>query len=180
MDTGHILFLVVGIVVVLVVGQLLVHSGGKYLARSAPSEGESARPAATLVAVLFHLFALGIVVLITVLPIGNSVAQAFLLRIGLLLVLLAVLYGVTLTQLGRRREEAIIAEVEMPNGPQQTPTPGGSGFPTAGTTTPQPRTAPGQSRTAPGQPRAVTPNQGEINPVPGIVDNNPPDSAPRY
>lgn len=161
MDTEHILFLVVGVVVVFVVGQLLVRTGGRYLANAAPGEGGSAGSAATLVSILFHLLGLGIVILITVLPIGSNSQQSFLLQLGILLVLLAILYGVTLMLLGRRRQEALITEMEMPHTP-----PGGN--------------VPPQSiRSQPGTAQAA-PSAGQIDPVPGIIDNTPPDAGARY
>jgi hypothetical protein len=172
MDTGHIVFLVVGIVVVLVVGQLLIRSGGRYLANSAPAEGDSAGSAATLVAILFHLFALGIVILITVIPMGSTSQQAFLLRTGLLLVVLAVLYGVTLMMLSRRRQEAIITEMEMPR--QQEP----GSLPPPVVRTP-PTGTPAAAQPA-AQAQSVNPIPGQTNPVPGIIDNTPPDTGARY
>jgi hypothetical protein len=113
MDSEHVGFLVVGVVVVFLVGQLLISAGRRYLANSAPhQEGGAAAPAATLLAVLFHLLTLGIVALITVLPIGGNSTTKFLIQTAILLIALAIIYGVALNLLGHRRDEALVAELE--------------------------------------------------------------------
>jgi len=111
-DNEHIVFLVIGVVIVAIVGRLLIQSGRRYLTNSAPSERESAGSAATLVAILFHLLTLGVVALLDVVPVGVSGQQGILVRVGILLVLLALIYGVALALLSQRRQEAIIAEIE--------------------------------------------------------------------
>jgi hypothetical protein len=120
MNTEQVLFIVVGIVIVVGVGQLLIRSGRRYLAGSVPGERASAGPAANLVAVLFHLLTLGIVALISVLAIGSDLTTRFLVQVGLLLVVLAGVYAIALVQINRRREEALVAEVEAhdPDGVQ--------------------------------------------------------------
>lgn len=113
MDSEHVGFLVVGVVVVFLVGQLLINAGRRFLANSAPrQESGAAAPAATLLAVLFHLLTLGIVALITVLPIGGSSTTKFLIQTAILLIALAIIYGVALNLLGNRRDEALVAELE--------------------------------------------------------------------
>ena len=124
-DSEHVTFLIVGVVVVFLVGQLLISAGRRYLANSEPKEqGGSAAPAATLLAVLFHLLTLGIVALITVLPIGGSSTTEFLIQAAILLIALAIIYGIALSMLGRRRDEALLAELEtcahLPNEPRLT------------------------------------------------------------
>lgn len=112
MDSEQVLFIVVGVVVVFAVGQLLIRSGRRYLAGTVPAERQAAGPAASLVAVLFHLLCLGIVALISVLSVGSSPQTRFLVQTGLLLVILAGVYGVALMQINRRRDEALVAEAE--------------------------------------------------------------------
>ena len=109
MDIEHIVFLLVGVVVVFVVGRLMVQSGRRYIAHGQPAS-RSVASAANLVAVLFHLITLGLVALLGVLPLGGPPEQRFLLRLGLLLIVVAGVYGITLTLLNRRREEALVAE----------------------------------------------------------------------
>lgn len=112
MNSEQLLFIVVGVVIVFGVGQLLMRSGRRYLAGSAPGERASAGPAASLVAALFHLLTLGVVALISVLSVGSDPATRFLIQVGLLLVVLAGVYAVALVQINRRREEALVAQVE--------------------------------------------------------------------
>ncbi|HEY4455208.1 MAG TPA: hypothetical protein VGN81_12910 [Pseudonocardiaceae bacterium] len=112
MDSEHVTFLIVGVIVVFLVGQLLISAGRRYLARSAPGEDGAAAPAATLLAVLFHLLTLGIVAIITVLPFGGGSTTKFLVQMGILLIALAIIYGVALNLLGKRRDEAMVAEFE--------------------------------------------------------------------
>jgi hypothetical protein len=112
MDNERVLFIVVGVVIVIAVGQLLVRSGRRYLAGSVPGERASAGPAASLVAVLFHLLTLGIIALISVLEIGSTAETRFLIQFGILLVVLAGIYSVALMQINRRREDAMVADFE--------------------------------------------------------------------
>lgn len=111
MDSERIVFLIVGVVVVFLVGQLIVQSGRRYIA-SASTQRRGAAAGANLVAVLFHLATLGLVALISVLPLGGPADQRFLLRLGILLLVLAGVYGLALALLNRRREEVIVAEVD--------------------------------------------------------------------
>lgn len=119
MDTERVLFIVVGVIIVIGVGQLLIHSGRRYLARSVPTESAAAGPAANLVAVLFHLLTFGIVVLLSIMAIGGDPEIRFLVQLGILLIVLAGVYGIALTQLNRRRDEALVAEAEAHNDRQQ-------------------------------------------------------------
>ena len=113
MDNERVLFIVVGVVIVFAVGQLLVRSGGRYLAGAVPAERASAGPAASLVAVLFHLLTLGIVALISVSSWGSSPETRFLTQVGILLVVLAGVYAIALSLINRRRDEALAAEVDV-------------------------------------------------------------------
>jgi hypothetical protein len=111
MDLERVVFLVVGVVVVVAVGRLLIHSGRRYVADESGRRG--AASGASLVAVLFHLATLGVVALIAVVPLGGAADQRFLLRTGILLLVLAAVYGITLALLNRRREEAMVDEFEV-------------------------------------------------------------------
>ncbi len=115
MDSERVLFIVVGVVVIIAVGQLLIRSGRRYLAGAVPAERASAGPAASLVAALFHILCLGLVALISVLSVGSDPQTRFLVQLGILLVILAGVYGVALVQINRRRDEALAAEAEGPH-----------------------------------------------------------------
>jgi hypothetical protein len=112
MDSERLLFIVVGVVVVFAIGQLLIRSGRRFLAGSVPAERASAGPAASLVAALFHILCLGLVALISVLSVGSDPQTRFLVQLGILLVILAGVYGVALVQINNRRDEALAAEAE--------------------------------------------------------------------
>ncbi|HEX5406995.1 MAG TPA: hypothetical protein VFX16_32365 [Pseudonocardiaceae bacterium] len=112
MDNERVLFIVVGIVITIAVGQLLMRSGRRYLAGSVPAERAAAGPAANLVAVLFHLLTLGIIALISVWDVGSTAETRFLVQFGVLLVVLAGIYSVALLQINRRREDALVADFE--------------------------------------------------------------------
>jgi hypothetical protein len=111
-DNERVVFLVIGVLIVVAVGQLLAMSGRRYLTNAAPSERQSSSSAATLVAVLFHLMTLGIVALLAVIPFGGSPSEGLLLRLGILLIALAAIFGVTMTLLSQRRQEALATEIE--------------------------------------------------------------------
>jgi hypothetical protein len=112
-DSERVLFIVVGVVIVFAVGQLLIRGGRRYLAGSAPTERAAAGPAASLVAVGFHLLTLGVVVLLSVVSLGSDAQTRFLLQLGVFLVVLAAVYGLALVLINRRREDALVAvEVE--------------------------------------------------------------------
>jgi hypothetical protein len=113
-DNERIIFLIVGVVIVVAVGRLLARGGRRYLANSAPAQRTSAGSSASLVTVLFHLLTLGLVALLAVLPIGGSAQESLLVRVGVLLIALAAVYGIALGLLSRRRQEAIIAEINQP------------------------------------------------------------------
>ncbi|TCO54205.1 hypothetical protein [Actinocrispum wychmicini] len=112
MDAGLLYFLLAGVIVVVVVGRALAFSGRRYLARSVEGgrERQSAGSAATLVSVLFHLLTLGLTALIAAISFGGSDLQAFLVRVGILLVLVALAYWGALTMLNRRREAAVVSD----------------------------------------------------------------------
>ena len=121
MDNERVLFIVVGVVIVIAVGQLLIRSGRRYLAGSVPGERASAGPAASLVAVLFHLLTLGIIALISVWAVGSTPETRFLVQFGVLLVVLAGIYSVALVQINRRREDAMVADFEHTETGEPTP-----------------------------------------------------------
>ena len=99
MDNQRLMFLVIGVLIVIAAGQLLAMSGRRHLG---PTSGSGA----LLVSVLFHVVTLGIVALLTVIPFGGGVDGGLMLRLGVLLLALALVFGVTVTLLNRRRPEA--------------------------------------------------------------------------
>jgi hypothetical protein len=104
-------YLVAGVAAVVIVGRLLAYSGKRYLAGAsvAPRERESAGSVALLVSMLFHLVTLGLLALLAAIPFGGSQTQVFLVRIGLLLMLVAVAYAIALRMLTRRKQEEVVS-----------------------------------------------------------------------
>lgn len=98
----YVLFLVLGVVLVLVDGLLLRRSGTTYL-KAVYSEVPIADSVNQLITVLFHLVALGVVALISVLDLGLVGFEDVVLRTGILLLVLAAAHGVTLWALARLR-----------------------------------------------------------------------------
>jgi hypothetical protein len=100
---GYVTFLLVGVVLVLIDGQIIFRSGRGYLRKV--YEPEAARSMIQLVAGLFHLVVLGLLALISMinidtgLPVRDVVAQ-----LGVLLLVLAAAHGLTITILMRIRD----------------------------------------------------------------------------
>ena len=94
--TSYVLFLIVGVLLVLIDGQLMRRSGTTYLKAVYP-EVQVADSVNQLVTVLFHLVGLGIVALISTIGMdsGNPF-QTLITRTGVLLLVLAVTHGVTI------------------------------------------------------------------------------------
>lgn len=105
MDRIDIVFLVSGVVVVFVAGRLLTLTGRRYVG-GAGGAGTNVGTFASLLSTVFHLVTLGLTVLIGVLPVGPGL-PGYLVRLGILLVVLGIVYGAFVGALARRREVAI-------------------------------------------------------------------------
>ncbi|RJQ77784.1 hypothetical protein D5S17_15340 [Pseudonocardiaceae bacterium YIM PH 21723] len=116
MGTEIVLFLIVGVVIAVVSGQMFSYNGRKYVG------GKRGGAGAALASIPFHLATLGVVVLISVYPFEGEPIRNFLLRLGLLLLLLAVLYGIAVGVFHRRHQEQEVAEFERKHGMGQVPT----------------------------------------------------------
>ncbi|WNV91334.1 hypothetical protein [Umezawaea sp. Da 62-37] len=107
MDQSYAVFLLLGVVLVVIDGQLIYFSGRGYLTK-AYGNAESARSMNRLVAVLFHLVVLGVLLLISTMDIdtGDPVKDVVW-RLGIVLLLLAVAHGATMAILARIRDRQI-------------------------------------------------------------------------
>ncbi|OLR92672.1 hypothetical protein [Actinokineospora bangkokensis] len=106
-DGAYISFLVLGIALVLVDGQIIYRSGLRYLGDSYGDDQASAGSMARLVSVLFHFAVLGLLALISIIDVGGdglSAVQAVVLKLGIVLVVLAIAHGVTIKVLNRMRD----------------------------------------------------------------------------
>jgi hypothetical protein len=108
MDTnGYMIFLLVGLLLVVIDGQIIYRSGRRYLA-SAEGDPESGVSMARLVTVLFHLVVLGVLALLTTIDFGDDTSmQAVVRRLGVMLLVLAVAHGVTAAILSGMRDEQV-------------------------------------------------------------------------
>jgi hypothetical protein len=106
MDDSYVTFLVLGILLVAVDGQIIYFSGKGYLKR-AYDESE-ATAMIRLAAVLFHLTVLGLLALVSIIEIrtGNPVKDVVV-KLGVVLLLLALCHAVTMAILARIRDRQL-------------------------------------------------------------------------
>jgi len=107
MDQGYAVFLLLGVVLVVIDGQLIYFSGRGYLTKAYGNE-ESARSMNRLVAVLFHLVVLGLLAMLSTIDVqtGDPV-QNVVFRLGMVLLLLALAHGATMAILARIRDRQL-------------------------------------------------------------------------
>jgi len=119
----YLMFVVLGVVLVIMVGQLLIRSGQVYLEEVFP-DARVARSVSKLLAVLFHLFALGLLGIISTMNVPvEGAAQVVVTKLGVVMLVLGIVYALTMLVLSRIRarrheeeeEEAIMA-ASMPGG----------------------------------------------------------------
>ena len=111
---SYVTFLLIGIILVLIDGQILYRSGLGYLQKVYPAD--SARSVMQLVAVLFHLVVLGVLALISTLDVATGMPiRDLVVKWGVVLLGLAVAHGLTMAILvslrNRRREERLEDEI---------------------------------------------------------------------
>jgi hypothetical protein len=108
MDTNaYVAFLLVGVLLVVVDGQIIYRSGRRYLEDSYgdPAAGASMT---RLVTVLFHLAVLGLLALLSTVDLGGgSTLPAVVGKLGVMLLLLAIAHGITIAILSRIRDEQV-------------------------------------------------------------------------
>ncbi|NKE55538.1 hypothetical protein FXN61_01345 [Lentzea sp. PSKA42] len=106
MEDSYVTFLVLGIVLVVVDGQLIYHSGKGYLRRA--YDDEQAAAMMRLTAVLFHLVVLGLLALVSIIEVqtGDPVKNVVV-KLGVVLLLLALAHGVTMAILARIRDRQL-------------------------------------------------------------------------
>ncbi|MBW0116062.1 hypothetical protein, partial [Pseudonocardia abyssalis] len=105
-DTGmYITLLVVAIALTFLVGRLLVTAGEPFL-QEVFQDTKVTRSVNLLLSVLFHLITLGVLAIISVIDIagGQAPLQNFVVKLGVVLLVLGVAYGVSMLVLIRVRE----------------------------------------------------------------------------
>ena len=118
----YLVFVVLGVILVLVVGQMLNRAGRVYLEEVFP-DARVANSVSKLLAVLFYLFALGLLGIISTMDVPpEGAAQVVVTKLGVVLLVLGIVFAVTMLVLSRIRsrrreeeeEEAIMA-ASMPS-----------------------------------------------------------------
>ncbi|CAL9664317.1 hypothetical protein AB0A74_31590 [Saccharothrix sp. NPDC042600] len=107
MEQGYAVFLLLGVVLVLIDGQLIYRSGRAYMNR-AYGDPEAARSMTALATVLFHLVVLGLLALVSIITVdtGDPVKDVVV-KLGVVLLLLALVHAVTMMILGRIRDRQL-------------------------------------------------------------------------
>jgi hypothetical protein len=111
-DSGpYLLILIIGVVIVLVDGQLIIRNSPFYL-RDIYRDARQARRVSGLVAVFFHLVMLGLVALVASVGLPPDAGmRSVLVRVGVLLLLTAGGHLVAIVALSRLREQQSSAEL---------------------------------------------------------------------
>jgi hypothetical protein len=108
-----ITLLIVSVILTFVVGQLLVRAGEPFLSEVFRDKAVT-RSVNLLLSVLFHLITLGVLAIISIVDIGNLQnlpLQSFVLRLGIVLLVLGVAYGISMLVLIRVRERRKADEI---------------------------------------------------------------------
>lgn len=108
----YITLLVVAIVLTFLVGRLLVTAGEPFL-QEVFQERSVTRSVNLLLSVLFHLITLGVLAIITVVDFASDMEplQQFVVKLGVVLIVLGVAYGISMLVLIRVRERRRAAQI---------------------------------------------------------------------
>ncbi|MGH3815869.1 MAG: hypothetical protein ACRDUV_26050 [Pseudonocardiaceae bacterium] len=111
---GYVTFLILGVVLVVADGQLIARSGREYL--RGVYQPEAGRSMLRLVTAMFHFVVLGLLALISLINVNTGLPiRDVVVKLGVLLLVLAVVHGVTITILmkirDRRLQEQISDEI---------------------------------------------------------------------
>ena len=102
---GYIALILIGVVITLGVGQILFRSGEPFL-EEVFQNNETARSLNRLLGVLFHLLTLGVLAMISIVdvPQGDGPVQTIVFKIGVVLLIVGIAYGISMLVLLRIRE----------------------------------------------------------------------------
>lgn len=112
-SSSYVAFLVIGVTLVLIDGQIIHRNGRRFLQQAASRA--SAQSLTTLVTVLFHLGTLGVLALLSTIDVPtDSPTKGLVLRLGIVLIVLGIAHWIAVTALGRIRDreefETVTAE----------------------------------------------------------------------
>jgi hypothetical protein len=111
-DTGmYITLLVVAIALTFLVGRLLVTAGEPFL-QEVFQDRSVTRSVNLLLSVLFHLITLGVLAIISIVEIGGQQPlQEFVVKLGVVLLVLGIAYGISMLVLIRVRERRRASQI---------------------------------------------------------------------
>jgi len=117
---AYIAFLVIGVGLTVLVGQLLIRSGRPYL-EEVFGDRKVAMSVTRLLAVLFHLLVLGVLALISVIDVPvDGTMQAMVIKLGIMLLILGAAQGGTMIVLSRLRERRLAQQLVLEGSPNAT------------------------------------------------------------
>lgn len=109
-NNSYVTFLVIGILLAAIDGQIIYRSGARYLEGSRGNP-EAASAMTVLVATLFYVVVLGALALLSTVPFpGGSSFPAVIGRVGVYLLILALAHAITIAVLAQRREEQVVED----------------------------------------------------------------------
>lgn len=114
---GYIALVIIGVLITLGVGQLLFRSGEPFL-EDVFQNKDTARSLNRLLSVLFHLLTLAVLAMISIVEVPSAdtpVVQSVVFKIGVVLLIVGIAYGVSMLVLlrirERRRQAAVSAQI---------------------------------------------------------------------
>ena len=113
---GYIALVIIGVLITVGVGQILFRSGEPFLEEVFQNK-DTARSLNRLLSVLFHLLTLAVLAMISIvnIPSGTGVVQAVVFKIGVVLLIVGIAYGVSMLVLlrirERRRQASVSAQI---------------------------------------------------------------------
>ena len=111
---GYIALVIIGVLITVGVGQILFRSGEPFLEEVFQNK-DTARSLNRLLSVLFHLLTLAVLAMISIvnIPSDTGVVQSVVFKIGVVLLIVGIAYGVSMLVLLRIRERRRQAAVSQ-------------------------------------------------------------------
>lgn len=112
----YLMLVVIGVVITIGVGQILLRSGQPFL-EDVFQSNETAHSINRLLVVLFHLLTLGVLGMISIIDVDTGgTAQTVVFKLGVVLLIVGIAYGVSMLVLlrirERRRQAAVSAAID--------------------------------------------------------------------
>lgn len=112
----YLVLVVIGVVITIAVGQILLRSGQPFL-EDVFQHKETAHSINRLLVVMFHLLTLGVLGMISIVPVdAGGTTQTVVFKIGVVLLIVGIAYGVSMLVLlrvrERRRQAAVSAAID--------------------------------------------------------------------